>query len=117
MSTAIATRRAMLAAATLCAALAAGAVHAGSGSRYFDVVDTDRDGRISLAEYQERMSWAFRQMDANHDGVLAPGEQLVPDAPTTTLAELRQRLERQFHRQDTNKDGWLSAREFLAPPA
>jgi Ca2+-binding EF-hand superfamily protein len=100
----------------LCGALLAAPAAPGAGSRYFDVVDTDHDGRISLAEYQERMSWAFRQMDANRDGVLAPSEQLVP-APTTTLAELQARLERQFRRQDSNRDGWLSAREFLAPPA
>ena len=99
------------------AALFAGTAAAGAGSRYFDVVDTDRDGRISLAEYQERMSWAFRQMDANRDGILAPSEQLVPGAPTTTLAELQARLERQFHRQDKNRNGSLDAREFLAPPA
>lgn len=109
--------RAQSIALLLCLASFASPASAGSGSRYFDIVDTDRDGRISLAEYQERMSWAFRQMDANRDGILAPSEQLVPDAPTTTLGELRARLERQFHRQDSNKDGWLSAREFLAPPA
>ena len=103
--------------ALLCTCLLASPASAGSGSRYFDVVDTDHDGRISLAEYQERMSWAFRQMDANRDGILTPGEQLVPGAPTTTLTELRARLEQQFHRQDSDRNGWLSPREFLAPPA
>ena len=92
-------------------------VAGGSANRYFDVVDTDHDGRISLDEYLERMTWAFRRMDANGDGVLEPGEQLAPNAPRTTLVELRARLQAQFHRQDRNRDGSLDPAEFLAPPA
>lgn len=88
-----------------------------SSSSYFEVVDLDHDGRISLPEFQERMSWAFRQMDLNADGVLLPGEQLVPHAATLTLAEHHRRLAAQFLRQDKDKNGWLSQREFLAPPA
>ncbi len=90
---------------------------AGSGSTYFDVVDTDHDNRISLDEYLERFTFAFRKMDSNRDSILQPGEQLVPNSPTVTLLELKDRLEKQFHRQDKDKNGWLSAREFLAPPA
>ena len=88
-----------------------------SSSSYFELVDLDRDGRISLAEFQERLSWAFRQMDRNADQVLSPDEQLVANSPTLSLAELQQRLTAQYQRQDRNKDGWLSPREFLAPPA
>ncbi len=88
-----------------------------SSSSYFEAVDLDHDGRISLAEFQERMSWAFRQMDRDGDGLLAPGEQLVPGAPALTIEEHHRRLAAQFRRQDKNRDGWLSKREFLAPPA
>lgn len=95
----------------------AGACIAGPGSSYFDVVDTDRNKRITLPEYIDRFTFAFRKMDANHDSILQPREQLVPNGPTVTLLELKHRLEKQFHRQDKNKDGWLSAPEFLAPPA
>jgi hypothetical protein len=102
--------------ALLLAAAAAQAQAAG-GSRYFQVVDTNRDGRVGLDEYLERFTWAFRKMDANGDGVLEPGEQLAPNAPRTTLAELRARLEKQFSRQDRNHDGSLDEAEFLAPPA
>ena len=102
--------------ALLCMAPLAAAAD-GSAGRYFDVVDTDHDGRISEAEYLERMTWAFRRMDANGDGVLEPGEQLAPNAPRTTLAELRARLQAQFKRQDRNRDGTLDPAEFLAPPA
>jgi len=105
------------AAATLLASLLAiGPAYAQTQSSYFNAVDTDRDGRISLAEFQERMSWAFHQMDRNRDQVLSPDEQLVPNAPTLTLAEHHRRLAEQFRRQDKNKDGSLSPREFLAPP-
>jgi len=95
----------------------AGTSTAGSGSSYFDVVDTNHNNKISLEEYLDRFTFAFRKMDTNHDSILQPREQLVPNGPTVTLLELKHRLEKQFHRQDKNKDGWLSAREFLAPPA
>jgi len=87
-----------------------------SGASYFDIVDLDHDGRISLDEYLERFSYAFRQMDKNHDGVVEESEQEIPGAPRMTLAQLHAQLTEQFHRQDKNHDGALSPREFLAPP-
>jgi Ca2+-binding EF-hand superfamily protein len=95
---------------------ACGAARA-QGGDYFAIVDLDHDARISLAEYVERFSWAFRRMDRDRDGVLEPREQLVPGSPRLTLAEHEARLAAQFHKQDANKDGSLSRREFLAPPA
>ena len=88
-----------------------------SAQSYFSVVDLDRDGRISLAEYHERFSYAFRQMDRNGDEVVDESEQIVRGAPRLTLAQLRAQLAEQFRRQDKNRDGTLSPREFLAPPA
>lgn len=87
-----------------------------SGASYFDIVDLDHDGRISLDEYIERFSYAFRQMDKNRDGVVEEAEQIVPGAPRLTIEALRAQLTGQFHRQDKNHDGSLSPREFLAPP-
>ena len=83
---------------------------------YFSAADLDRDQLLSLHEYQEWMSYAFRRMDSNNDGVLEPDEQLVPNAPRLTLAQHHARLAEQFKRQDSNGDGGLSQREFLAPP-
>ncbi len=97
--------------------LVSGTARAQSGSDYFSVVDTDHDGRISLDEYVERMSWAFRQMDRNHDGVLDPSEQLVPGKERLTLVGHQRRIAEQFRKQDANHDGSLNRREFLAPPA
>lgn len=113
-TSAIIRRHALVAALGLAVA---GTSTAGSGSSYFDVVDTNRNNKISLEEYVDRFTFAFRKMDSNRDSILQPSEQLVPNGPTVTLLELKYRLEKQFHRQDKNKDGWLSAREFLAPPA
>ena len=93
------------------------AAQAQSGQSYFAIVDLDRDGRISLPEYLERFSYAFRQMDRNRDQVVDEREQLVPGAPRLTLAQLHAQLQAQFARQDKNHDGTLSPREFLAPPA
>jgi len=90
--------------------------HAQSGQDYFSIVDLDRDGRISLAEYQERFSYAFRQMDRNRDGLVEESEQVIPGTPRMSLAQLHAQLAEQFRRQDKTHDGSLSPREFLAPP-
>ena len=92
------------------------AASAQSGASYFDIVDLDHDGRISPAEYLERFSYAFRQMDRNRDQVVDESEQLVAGSPRLTLAQLHAQLRAQFARQDKNHDGGLSPREFLAPP-
>ena len=109
--------RATVAALALAAAFAApaGGALAQAGD-YFRVVDLDADGRISLEEFLERMSWAFRQRDANGNGVLDPEEQHVPGAKPIALADHHARLTGQFRRQDANADGYLSPAEFLAPP-
>jgi len=83
---------------------------------YFSQVDSDADGRVSLPEFLERMSFAFRQMDKNLNDVLEPGEQHIPNAPTITLAEHHERFTAQFHRQDADGDAHLSPEELLAPP-
>jgi Ca2+-binding EF-hand superfamily protein len=89
---------------------------AAAADDYFTQVDLDGDGRVSLPEFLERMSFAFRQMDTNLNDVLEPGEQHIPDAPTITLAEHHERFTAQFHRQDANGDGHLTPAELLAPP-
>ena len=98
-----------------CALSLCGVVAAADGD-YFSRVDLDGDGRVSLHEFLERMSFAFRQMDADGDEVLEPGEQHVPDAPRITLAEHRERFSAQFRRQDADRDGFLSRAELMAPP-
>lgn len=96
--------------------LLAGNAGAQSRAGYFAAADLDHDGRLSLSEFQDWMSYAFRQMDRNGDGVLAPDEQHVPNATRLTLEELHGRQAEQFRRQDKDRDGVLSPQEFLAPP-
>ncbi|SDQ18953.1 EF hand [Pseudoxanthomonas sp. CF385] len=83
---------------------------------YLARMDTDRDGRVSLAEYQAWMSYAFDGMDRNRDGVLSVDE--LPGGrgkPITREAHLAQLAER-FKRQDVDRDGFLSEKELAAPP-
>ena len=83
---------------------------------YYAKVDLDGDGRVSLEEFLERMSFAFRQMDADANGVLEPHEQHIPNAKPLTIMQLNERFTAQFRRQDGNRDGTLSRAELLAPP-
>lgn len=91
-------------------------------SDYLARMDVDGDGRVSLTEYQDWLSYAFDDMDRNRDGVLTPDE-LPGGKPargpgrTITRAEHRARLASAFNRQDANRDGHLDASELAAPPA
>lgn len=102
--------------ALLLALLLASGSSAAQADDYFSKVDRDGDGRVSLPEFLERMSFAFRQMDVDRNDVLEPHEQHIPDAPTITLAQHHERFSAQFARQDADGDGHLSREELLAPP-
>lgn len=111
-------RRGCLALAAAIAALSpfvqAQSVH--GTSDYLARMDADRDGRVSLAEYQAWMAYGFDAMDRDHDGVLSPAE--LPGsrgAPLTRDAH-RARLAATFARQDRNRDGVLDAAELATPP-
>jgi Ca2+-binding EF-hand superfamily protein len=87
-------------------------------SAYLRLMDTNGDGRISLAEYQAHMSQGFHAMDRNGDDIIERSEQ--PPGPRRhgpiTLHQYMRNLAATFHRQDANHDGYLDARELLAPP-
>ena len=97
-----------------CAASAQAQVH-GSGD-YLSRMDRDGDGRVSLSEYQDWLSYAFDAMDRDHDGVLAASELPGRRGAPVTRAQHRARLADAFRRQDRNHDGFLDARELAAPP-
>ena len=83
---------------------------------YLARMDADGDGRVSLAEYQDWLSYAFTRMDANGDGVLTPDELPGGRGRPVSLADHRRTVAERFGRQDGNRDGYLDARELLAPP-
>ena len=83
---------------------------------YLSWMDRDGDGRVSLLEYQDWLSYAFDAMDRDHDGVLAGSELPGGRGTPVTRDQHRARLADAFRRQDRNHDGVLDARELAAPP-
>ena len=83
---------------------------------YLKHMDGDRDGRVSLAEYQAWMGYAFERMDRDRDGVLGVAELPGGRGRPVSLAAHRESLAAAFRRQDRNRDGTLDAREMAAPP-
>ena len=89
---------------------------AASIENYLSKMDADRDGRVSLVEYQDWLSYAFDAMDRDRDGVLSPAEQPGGRGAPLTREQHRARLAEAFRRQDANHDGFLVAKELAAPP-
>jgi Ca2+-binding EF-hand superfamily protein len=85
-------------------------------TEYLARMDADQDGRVSLVEYQDWLSYAFDAMDADHDGTLSPAEQPGGRGKALTRIAHRERLATAFRRQDANHDGTLTAAELAAPP-
>jgi Ca2+-binding EF-hand superfamily protein len=86
----------------------------------FSEMDSDRDNRITRAEWKGN-EVSFAQHDTNGDGVLAGPEVAVPAAPAGGSGAAAQegvrdrgRLERVFKSLDDNRDGRLSSTEFQA---
>lgn len=91
-----------------------GQVH-GTGD-YLQRMDADANGKVSLLEYQDWLSYAFDNMDRNRDGLLAPEEQPGGRGKPLTREAHRTRVAEMFKRQDRNRDGALDAKELAAPP-
>ena len=85
-------------------------------SDYLARMDSNRDGRVALVEYQDWLSYAFDKMDGNRDGTLAYSELPGGRGKPLSRAQYRATLAATFNRQDANRDGSLSAKELAAPP-
>ena len=83
---------------------------------YLARMDSDRDGRVALAEYQDWLSYAFDALDRDHDGALSAPELPGGRGQPVTRIEHRRKLAATFQRQDLDRDGYLDARELAAPP-
>ena len=110
-------RRAGLVFAALCFGLPALAVAQVEGAGdYLARMDRDGDDRVSLAEYQDWMGYAFARMDRDGDGTLTPAELPGGRGRPVSLAAHRTALAAAFGRQDRDGDGFLDARELASPP-
>ncbi|MEO8672391.1 MAG: hypothetical protein ABI411_13830 [Tahibacter sp.] len=91
-----------------------------STDEYLAAIDTNGDGRVSLGEYQEHLSDAFRAMDVNRNEVIDLSEfdpaVVGPNTRPVGLAQYLARLAQVFHSQDIDHNGYLSARELGLPP-
>lgn len=86
---------------------------------HFEHLDTNRDGVLSEAEYQQFMKEAFKKLDKDGSGGLTLDEVetlLTPaqfkevdrnDDGKITLDELIDHVMKDFQRADSNKDGKL----------
>ena len=83
---------------------------------YLQRMDADANGKVSLVEYQDWLSYAFDNMDRNRDGLLATEEQPGGRGKPLTRDAHRTRLADMFKRQDRNRDDALDAKELAAPP-
>jgi hypothetical protein len=101
-------------------AVPAAAQFASSPQDYLSEYDRDRDGRVSLTEYQDKLSEVFRRMDYNGNGIVDLDEfdpaVVGPNTRPISLARHRARLAEVFRRQDVNRNGYLDTRELGAPP-
>jgi len=107
--------------------------------RVFDTYDSDKDGKVSLAEFQARqramMTRGFDILDANHDKYLTEAEYAKianppiirlskddPDTPNPPEVNIGGRpkisaeaLKAAFTGLDANRDNKLSLQEYLPP--
>ena len=82
------------------------------GQDPFADADTNRDGQITLAEFQASRAARFDRLDRDRDGVIR-----MQDFPRIALRGDRGAdLERMISAADRNRDGALPRQEMLASP-
>lgn len=92
----------------------------GVAEEHFEALDLNKDGKITLDEYEQFMRDAFNKLDTNKDGSLSPKEAepiftaeefAIVDKNKDgkiTLEELLEQVTADFKRQDLNKDGSIT---------
>jgi Ca2+-binding EF-hand superfamily protein len=84
--------------------------HAGKGAGRIGELDTNKDGKVSLAELvASKQSWLSR-VDSNKDGVANQAE-----IDASLQVRRSERIDKLFSEQDTNKDGRISREESRMP--
>jgi hypothetical protein len=83
----------------------------GPGAR-FNEIDSNKDGKLSLAELTAaRESW-FARLDTNKDGVITQAE-----IAASFAARRQEHLTKMFERDDVNRDGRVTRAESHLPSA
>lgn len=79
-------------------------------------IDTDRDGKISPAEWNAATDARFARTDTNGDGFISPDEMKTAAQKRAAehAARRKDRSEEMFKRADANGDGKLSKAEYEA---
>jgi Ca2+-binding EF-hand superfamily protein len=80
-------------------------------TRGFEILDTDKDGSLSADEYVRILSPVTLRLDPNDPDTPAPPPVDIPGGPRLTTDSLRGA----FTRLDKNNDGKLSLQEYLPP--
>ncbi len=89
----------------------AGHGKAGHGSaERFDQLDTNKDGKVTLAELTVAREGWLAEVDSNKDGVATQAE-----LDASQSARHGKRIEKMFADKDTNKDGRLTREESQLP--
>lgn len=91
--------------------------HAETFAENFKMVDTDHDGRLSMAETEKNapgLAMRFALIDANRDGFLSEKE--IRDFVQTFVQEQRKKSAQRFKDADKNHNGSLSREEAKALP-
>jgi len=87
--------------------------HAGGrGAARFEQVDTNKDGKVSLAELTASREGWLAQVDTNKDGVATQAE-----IDASMAVHRQERTQKMFERDDANKDGRLTREETRLPSA
>ncbi len=100
----------------LCACFSAQNACAQSREQYFSRIDSNHNGGVSIAEFQDWMRYSFDRIDKNSNNIIDKEEALVPKMTGVTRVRHQANIAAQFQRQDQNKNGELSMLELTAPP-
>ena len=106
-------------------ALTGAALAHGAGGRMFEKMDTNNDGKVTLAEAQAGAQARFTALDKNKDGAISQDEleggkgRMLKHADANndgkvTLAELQAEGQKWFSRLDKNNDKVITKEEVQA---
>lgn len=84
--------------------------HAGKAGGRMSHLDTDKDGKVTLAELVQSKQSRLRDFDTNKDGAVTRAE-----FDAGFQARRTEHINQMFAKQDTNKDGVLSREESSLP--